>query len=163
MPLELRAPCGFPIRMELRFGKSALRSDINVTPLIAVCLVLLIVFMVVTPLLVEHREVLLPSTRDPQPQPDEPRPFPIWIVFASPPGILAGPDARRMDPQEFFAAMQVLHDSRPGAKIALQADRRLDYGQVKPVLRAIHDAGFTDIGLLAERADKAGDRKAPGR
>jgi biopolymer transport protein TolR len=140
--------------MEMRFERSALRSDINVTPLIDVCLVLLIVFMVVTPLLVEHREVLLPQAGDPQPRPDEPKPFPVWIVFASPPGILAGPDARRMDAQEFFAAMQVLHDSRPAVKIALHADRRLDYGQVKPVLRAIHDAGFTDIGLLAEKNGK---------
>jgi len=138
----------------LRAERSELRSDINVTPLIDVCLVLLIVFMVVTPLLVEHREVLLPKAEDPQPRPDDPKPFPIWIVFASPPGILAGPDARRMDPQEFFAAMQVLHESRPTARIALHADRRLDYGQVKAVLRAIHDAGFSDIGLLAEKKTK---------
>jgi biopolymer transport protein TolR len=142
----------------LRFERPALRSDINVTPLIDVCLVLLIVFMVVTPLLVEHREVLLPSAKDPRPQPDEPKPFPIWIVFASPPAVLAGPDARRMDPQEFFAAMQVLHDSRPAVKIALHADRRLDYGEVKPVLRAIHNAGFTDIGLIADRTDEPRNR-----
>jgi biopolymer transport protein TolR len=131
--------------------KSQLRSDINVTPLIDVCLVLLIVFMVVTPLLMEHREVKLPEADEPEKQPEEPKPFPVWIVFADPPGILAGPDARRMDSREFIAAMQVLHDSKPATRIAVRADHRLDYGQIKAVMRSIHEAGFTNIGLLAEK------------
>lgn len=132
--------------------KSKLRSEINVTPLIDVCLVLLIVFMVVTPLITsERREVELPAADDPEKQPEEPKPFPVWIVFADPPGILAGPDARKMDPREFFAAMQLLHDSRPATRIAIRADHRLDYGQVKAVMRSIHEAGFTNIGLLAEK------------
>jgi biopolymer transport protein ExbD len=132
--------------------KSKLRSDINVTPLIDVCLVLLIVFMVVTPLITgERREVELPSADDPEKQPEEPKPFPVWIVFADPPGILAGPESRKMDSQEFFAAMQVLHDSKPETRIAVRADHRLDYGQVKAVLRSIHEAGFTNIRLLAEK------------
>jgi biopolymer transport protein ExbD len=135
-----------------KLERSALKSDINVTPLIDVCLVLLIVFMVVTPLLVERRDVLLPAADGPEPQPEEPKPFPVWIVFAEPPGILAGPEARRMDSQEFFAAMQVLHDSKPATRIAVRADHRLDYAQVKAVMRAIHEAGFIDIGLLAEKA-----------
>lgn len=139
----------------LRLERSALRSEINVTPLIDVCLVLLIVFMVVTPLLVEHREVLLPPTDKPEPQPEDPKRFPVWIVFAEPPGILAGTDARRMDSREFFAAMQVLHDSEPAVRIAVAADHRLEYAQVKVVLRAIHDAGFTDVGLLAEKAGES--------
>jgi biopolymer transport protein ExbD len=138
----------------LKVERAALRSEINVTPLIDVCLVLLIVFMVVTPLLVERREVQLPPAEKPETRKEEPGPFPVWIVFAEPPGILAGPDARRMDPQEFFAVMQVLHDSKPGAKIAVRADRRLEYRQVKAVMRAIHDAGFSDLGLLAEREKK---------
>ena len=83
--------------------KSKLRSDINVTPLIDVCLVLLIVFMVVTPLITsERREVELPAADDPEKQPEEPKPFPVWIVFADPPGILAGPDARKMDSSGVF-------------------------------------------------------------
>ena len=134
-----------------RLDKSALRSDINVTPLIDVCLVLLIVFMLVTPMLMEHQEVQLPVADEPEKQPEEPKPFPVWIVFADPPGILAGPDARRMNAREFFAAMQVLHDSKPAMRIAVRADHRLDYGQVKAVMRSIHEAGFANIGLLAEK------------
>lgn len=147
----------------LALEKSKLRSDINVTPLIDVCLVLLIVFMVVTPLLMEHREVKLPVADEPEKQPEEPKPFPVWIVFADPPGILAGPDARRMDSREFFAAMQVLHDSKPATRIAVRADHRLDYGQIKAVMRSIHEAGFANIGLLAERANKAPRSAASSR
>ncbi|HKA36897.1 MAG TPA: biopolymer transporter ExbD [Thermoanaerobaculia bacterium] len=144
----------------LKPEKSKLRSDINVTPLIDVCLVLLIVFMVVTPLLTnERREVELPAADEPKKQPEEPRPFPVWIVFADPPGILAGPDARRMDSREFFAAMQVLHDSKPATRIAVRADHRLDYGPIKAVMRSIHEAGFTNIGLLAEKKMSIVDRR----
>jgi biopolymer transport protein TolR len=46
------------------------RSDINVTPLVDVCLVLLIIFMVVTPMLQKGVDVVLPETSDPEKMPD---------------------------------------------------------------------------------------------
>jgi biopolymer transport protein TolR len=53
-----------------RREESAIRSDINVTPLVDVCLVLLIIFMVVTPLLGKS-EVRLPETRNPDAMPEK--------------------------------------------------------------------------------------------
>src|SRR5437016_13616457 len=53
-----------------KFEKHALTSDINVTPLVDVCLVLLIIFMVVTPMLQKGVPVNLPVTTDPEKTPD---------------------------------------------------------------------------------------------
>ena len=61
--------------MRLHHGKSllpvnAVRSDINVTPLVDVCLVLLIIFMVVTPMLQKGVNVALPETNQPEKMPE---------------------------------------------------------------------------------------------
>src|SRR3954454_15022881 len=53
-----------------KFTKAAMTSDINVTPLVDVCLVLLIIFMVVTPMLQKGVPVNLPMTEDPEKTPD---------------------------------------------------------------------------------------------
>ena len=52
-----------------KLGSAALTSDINVTPLVDVCLVLLIIFMVVTPMLQKGVPVNLPVTEDPEKTP----------------------------------------------------------------------------------------------
>src|SRR6266849_9518674 len=53
-----------------KFEKHGLTSDINVTPLVDVCLVLLIIFMVVTPMLQKGVPINLPVTEDPEKTPD---------------------------------------------------------------------------------------------
>src|SRR2546422_11585678 len=58
--------------MSMQVGKSAgVRADINVTPLIDVCLVLLIIFMVITPMLTKGYPVPLPQGIDPAKKPDD--------------------------------------------------------------------------------------------
>src|ERR1051325_9668249 len=53
-----------------KLQKTAMNSDINVTPLVDVCLVLLLIFMVVTPMLQKGVPVNLPATEDPEKTPD---------------------------------------------------------------------------------------------
>jgi len=53
-----------------KLSHTALNADINVTPLVGVCLVLLIIFMVVTPLLQKGIPINLPVTEDPEKTPD---------------------------------------------------------------------------------------------
>jgi len=53
-------------------GENAVKSDINVTPLVDVCLVLLIIFMVVTPMLQKGVDVALPETARPEKMPEGP-------------------------------------------------------------------------------------------
>ena len=99
--------------------RSQIRCEINVTPLIDVCLVLLIVFIV--------------------------------LVFDRPPQILFGPDFRWIRRDRFPAEVAALHEADPNRTILLRADRKLSYGDVKDVMRTLRDAGFRNVGLIAEK------------
>lgn len=128
-----------------------LRSEINVTPLVDVVLVLLIIFMVVTPLLKNGPPLELPKAPRPERKPATSNELPISLVFDSPPQILFGGDFRRLTPHDFQLAVRAAHDKSPDRPIVLRADRRLTYGDVKVVLSALRAAGFQNVGLIAER------------
>jgi biopolymer transport protein ExbD len=130
---------------------SRLRSEINITPLIDVCLVLLIVFMVVTPILNNGPTVQLPKTKDPKKADRDANSFPIVLVFDDPPQVLFGPEFRWVQPDELKRSVAALHASEPDRRIVLRADRRLSYGSVKAVMRTLSEAGFHDVGLAAEK------------
>jgi len=136
--------------------RSQLRSDINITPLIDVCLVLLIAFMVVTPLVTNGPRVELPKTRDPRKADKDTNPFPILIVFDDPPQVLFGPEFRWVQREELKRSAEALHASEPERQIVLRADRRLSYSAVKAVMRTLADAGFRDVGLAAEKEAEGG-------
>jgi biopolymer transport protein TolR len=131
--------------------RSQLRSDINITPLIDVCLVLLIAFMVVTPIITNGPKVDLPKTKDPRKADKDADPFPILVVFDQPPQVLFGPEFRWVKGNELKQSAEALHASDPGRAIVLRADRRLSYGAVKAVMRTLSEAGFHDLGLAAEK------------
>ncbi len=66
-------------------GRDKLQSDINVTPLVDVCLVLLIIFMVVTPMLQKGVDVQLPTTDNPDKKPENANQTLISVKWANPP------------------------------------------------------------------------------
>jgi biopolymer transport protein TolR len=131
--------------------RSQIRCEINVTPLIDVCLVLLIVFMVITPILVRGPVIDLPKAADPKKIDPAPNQFPIVLVFDRPPQILFGPDFRWIRRDRFPAEVAALHEADPNRPILLRADRKLSYGDVKDVMRTLRDAGFRNVGLIAEK------------
>jgi biopolymer transport protein ExbD len=135
-----------------------LRSEINVTPLVDVCLVLLIIFMVVTPLLTSGPPMELAKANSPDKRPQTPSQLPIYLIFDDPPQILFGTDFHKIDPTDFAAAMKDLR--APDQRLVLRADRRLDYRSVKAVLRSMREAGFQNVDLIVER-EKRGEGEAP--
>lgn len=141
--------------------QSQLRSDINITPLIDVCLVLLITFMVVTPILTNGPKVDLPKTKDPKRVEKNANPFPILVVFDEPPQILLGPEFLWVRQEQLQPTVEKLYASEPNRKIVLRADRRLSYGTVKAVMHTLSDAGFHDVGLAAEKEPKRTPKPGP--
>ena len=124
--------------------KTAVRSEINVTPLVDVCLVLLIIFMVVTPLLYKQVDVQLPKTPGPGPLPQAERLIKVAVLESGmirvnglpvPRAALAG------------TLTQMFEPDRP---IVVEGDRRLPYGEVHGILELIQKAGFRQVGLVAE-------------
>ena len=127
------------------------RCEINVTPLVDVCLAMLIIFMVVTPMIVERVE--LPRTR----RPDERKPIrseQVRVVVGYPRGELWLED----DMVEESLLVEKLRDIKaraPSKQLVLLADSRLDIAEVKRAMRASNRAGFHEFGCVVQ--------KAPGR
>jgi biopolymer transport protein TolR len=129
--------------------RSSLRAEINVTPLVDVCLVLLIIMMVVTPLM--HAPVELPKASEPQAWGAEPARSKVTLSYGPPVAIRVDDDPNPMGEEALAALLQAIHAQDPRREISLRADRRLAYGEVKRVLRFVQTAGFPAVGLVAER------------
>jgi biopolymer transport protein ExbD len=124
------------------------KSDINVTPLVDVCLVLLIIFMVVTPMLQKGVDVTLPVTRDPEKKPDNENQMIVSVKSDSTIYI----DTNWVPKNEFKDRMKDLYDRNPSKEILIKGDTRLQYKDIKKVMDMLNEAGFENIGLIAMRA-----------
>ena len=129
--------------------RSELRAEINVTPLVDVCLVLLIIFMVVTPVLV--RSVDLPDAPSPIPRLLAGPPSRITLAYGPPMEVSVDDDPAALSPPALEALLRALHAQAPRREILFRADRRIPYGEVRRVLQAIREAGFPDVALIAEK------------
>ena len=126
---------------------SSLQSDINVTPLVDVCLVLLIIFMVVTPILVGI-PVHLPQTVTA----GELAKKPIQITMNSDGTIYL--DSLAIRGEQLASELQRRREEvqRP---IVVRADKALVYGEVVKVLDACRSAGFETVGLAGDKLPKS--------
>ncbi len=130
----------------------ALNSDINVTPLVDVCLVLLIIFMVVTPLLQKGVPVNLPVTDAPQKTPDTEKQLQISVKEDG--TFYLGPLVIRKEQLE--TELKAIHEKTPDREIAVKGDRLVKYGEVLRVLKACRGVGFQDVGLISQPAKQPG-------
>jgi biopolymer transport protein ExbD len=142
-----------PVRSSPR-DASGVRSEINVTPLVDVCLVLLIIFMVVTPLL-GNGTAQLPETENPQRMSAEQDDLELTIEHGG--RILIG--RRPVASRDLVAALRDEHSRTPGRHLVIKADRRLRYAAVRDAMRAASEGGFKGAGLATQRRNRPG---APG-
>ncbi|HEX5758608.1 MAG TPA: ExbD/TolR family protein [Thermoanaerobaculia bacterium] len=124
-----------------------MRSDINVTPLVDVCLVLLIIFMVVTPMLQKGVDVALPETTDPEKMPEAERDL---VVSVKQDGTVFVKD-RWITDENLAAVFLDVHENNPDRNVVLKGDRRIKYKRVREVMRLLNEAGFTRVALITER------------
>jgi biopolymer transport protein ExbD len=140
-------------------GRDKIQSDINVTPLVDVCLVLLIIFMVVTPLLQNGVSVQLPETGNPDKKPEGDKQKVITVSYATPPGYyLSG--STPIPKAQLQKELEELFQRSPQTDLVIKADQRLKYGEVKEVMRITKEAGFQNVGLIAQKKN-AGQGAAP--
>ena len=137
-------------------------SDINVTPLVDVCLVLLIIFMVVTPMLGRGRDVRLPITVTA----DEWKEGDQVFISVDDEGAWIEQDLYK-EKSTFLARLEADLKVAMGKKAAtgakgpvlfLKGDRETDYGRVKTVMHWINssEAELSDIALVVEMAEQGG-------
>ena len=130
-----------------RHGRSNRRpmSEINVTPMVDVMLVLLIVFMVAAPLLTVGVPVDLPQTQAPPiNEPKEPT-----VITVNKEGEIYIQDTT-IPMDGLVAKLQAVTNSNPDAVLYVRGDKDINYGKVLEVMSLISNAGFHKVSLVAE-------------
>jgi biopolymer transport protein TolR len=131
-------------------GRYRPMSDINVTPLVDVMLVLLVVFMVTAPLLTVGVPVDLPQTQAPPiNEPKEPT-----VITVNKEGAIFIQDSS-IPLDTLVAKLQAVTNSNPDAVLYVRGDKDINYGKVLEVMSLISNAGFHKVSLVAE-APKGG-------
>lgn len=132
-------------------------SDINVTPMVDVMLVLLIIFMVTAPLLTVGVEVDLPRTKASVIQgKDEPLAVSIDAVGR----IFLQETELEID--SLAPRLMAITENNPDARIFVRGDKAIDYGRVMEVMGTINAAGFRKVALVTERLEKV-RKKGPAK
>jgi biopolymer transport protein TolR len=121
-------------------------SEINVTPLVDVMLVLLIIFMVTAPLMTSGVSVDLPKT-DAKPLNTDSQPLTVSIDAA---GKIFLQD-QELQLAELVAKLQAIAQNDHDRRIFVRGDKDLTYGRIMEVMGTITQGGFTKVALLAEQ------------
>ena len=132
--------------MSVGSGKDGPRSDINVTPLVDVCLVLLIIFMVVTPMLQQGKEVSLPVATHIDEGTEEEDPL-ILAVTADKRVWMGSAEIKLSDVPTLVKQMLA---KSPNRAVLLKGDNRLSMKQVREVMKAAQDGGAKSVALGVE-------------
>ena len=130
-----------------RFGPSL--SEINVTPLVDVVLVLLIIFMVMAPQMMRKGpDVDLPNTSKPREQGDERARIMVSVDKAG--GLWI--DDQAVATERFGDSLRAAAGADPDPKVVIRGDAQLHFGDVRRAMLAIDQAGFHGVGLIARSA-----------
>jgi biopolymer transport protein ExbD/biopolymer transport protein TolR len=136
-------------RLERDVGSRPM-SDINMTPLIDVMLVLLVIFMITAPLMTTSLKLDLPRTEGARPSD-----APLFIAVA------INEQGQMFVGDEAVTAEQLLQRARDAARrdplteVQLRADSRVPYGRVAELIGLVQDAGLTRVGFVTEAGTPA--------
>ena len=129
-----------------RHSGAAPMSDINVTPMVDVMLVLLIVFMVAAPLLTVGVPIDLPKTAAQALQPDR---KPVMITVAPSGEVFVGEDP--VTDETLLETVAALATAGTEERIYVRGDTSAQYGAVMTVMGALSGAGYAQIGLITRQ------------
>ena len=125
-----------------------IKSDINVTPLVDVVLVLLIIFMVITPMLQRGKPVKLPRAQQPPEEQTRAASEPIVISVTADKAMFIESD--QVDEAGFLTELRKKLQAKPGQKVLLKGDQRLSFDDVRKVMNLARKAGAKGVGLGVE-------------
>jgi biopolymer transport protein TolR len=136
-------------------------SNINVTPMVDVMLVLLIIFMVITPMLQKGVSVDMAKVNNPSPMPDADKDDALLIVVMRDGQVFFGTDRVSLD--DLTNRVKDRLANKVDKTVFIRADMRAKYGSVVDVVDNVRSAGVDDVGLLTEQTKTVtpADKKPP--
>jgi biopolymer transport protein ExbD/biopolymer transport protein TolR len=127
------------------------RAEINVTPLVDVVLVLLIIFMVITPMIARGVAVELPVTSHHDKKNDDNKDLIVSVTAEG--DIYLGAD--KIPLERLTSAVQDERRRNPDKGIFLKADHRARYGAARKAMEAVHRAGVEDVQIGTDEKPEA--------
>jgi biopolymer transport protein ExbD/biopolymer transport protein TolR len=127
-------------------------SNINVTPMVDVMLVLLIIFMVITPMLQNKVVIDMVAVVNPVPMPDADKDDAIVVAITRDGGIFLGQNKTSLDVLGGQVREKLL-DNPANKTIFVRADARAEYLAVENAIDAVRTAGVEDVGLLTQKRE----------
>ena len=131
----------------LKRSKNEPMSEINVTPFVDVMLVLLIIFMVLSPLLIQGIEVNLPNT-DTTKMSVQNEPLVISINKEGEYFINVGNESLPIDIEELKRKSSVIFEANPEIEIVFQSDKDVIFDSVAKAMAAVQSVGISKIGIV---------------
>jgi len=138
--------------MRRKHGRRKPMGEINVVPYIDVTLVLLIIFMITTPMLQTGVEVDLPQAESAMVEQKEGEP-PIVVSIKEQGEYYINVDGQndeRIEPEVINDRVAVVLSNKPGTQVLISADKGVDYGTVVTVMAALKNAGVPTVGLMTK-------------
>src|SRR4051812_6469251 len=123
-----------------------MQATINITPLVDVVLVLLIIFMVMAPEMRKGPDLNLPNTTKPNAQGDERGRILVSIDDAG--GLWINDQS--VAAEHFGEALNAAVGAETDPKVVIRGDAKLNFLQVRNAMRAVEQAGFHGVGLIAK-------------
>lgn len=139
-------------------AKGAASPDINITPLVDVVLVLLIIFMVVTPAINEGAHVELPKVETPDPKAKHVNPIEVTIA---PDGTTVC-DKKSIELSQLKGELAALHAKEPERALMLKSDQTMKWGKMRSTFLDLQDIGFKGILLKVQEKKKPVEKGGEG-
>ncbi len=145
--------------LALRNEGTKVNSNINVTPMVDVMLVLLIIFMVITPMLQKGVSVDMAKVNSPTPMPDADKEDALLIAVMRDGKTYLGSDQIKVD--DLTNKVKDRLANKVDKRVFIRADSRAKYGAVVDVVDNVRSAGVDDVGLLTEQVQANPANKKP--
>jgi biopolymer transport protein TolR len=133
----------------IRNEGAKVNSNINVTPMVDVMLVLLIIFMVITPMLQKGQSVDLAKTNNPIQMPDADTEDALIVAVMRDGRVFF--DTQQVGPEELTNKVKERVQNRVNKTVYVKADARAKYKSVVDVVDDVRSAGVDQLGLLTEQ------------
>jgi len=132
---------------------SKVSSEINVTPMVDVMLVLLIIFMVVTPMLQKGISVDMAKVNNPEPMQDADKEDALLVSITRDGKVYFGSEQITVD--NLTSKVKDRLANKPDKRVYVKADMRARFGGVVQVVDSVRAAGVDDLGLLTDQRKTA--------